>query len=470
MNLLGVDFGTTSLKARLFDENGKVLCTESARYELITEGEYVEFPAERFFDLFLEVLDRISSSYRIDALSVDTQGETMIMLDKDGKPLMNAIIWLDNRASSQAKEIEERFTVRGIYELTGQAEIPAGYPAPKILWLRENRPGIFKRTAHYVLLEDYIVYRLTGRFAASRSLYSSSLLMNVRTGGYIPEMLDFLGIDESQLSVLCESGDLIGEYNGIKVSASALDQIAAVTGAGVVKKGLVCEMTGTSLAVSTLTDRFPDWHEGLTVSAFYVRRGLYCLLMWAPTAGAALEWFKSNFCAGMDYDEINELAGKASEGSDGVVCIPHLCGTVMPENEPDMRGVFFGLTLKHGLPQFIRAIMESVSYTIMEFLEYISSDAQEIRSLGGGSRSRLWCEIKSSVTGRKVVTLKETETACLGSAIFAGIGAGAYGSSASAAAVAVETDCVFERPQGNYPKLYREYREKEKLAKEIYKK
>ena len=159
MNLLGVDFGTTSLKACLFDENGTALCTESAKYDLITIGEYVEFPAEEFFNIFLRVLDKISSKHTIDAMSIDTQGETLIVLDSAGKPLMNAIIWLDNRAAVQAEKMEKKFTVKGIYNLTGQAEIPAGYPAPKIMWLKENMPEVFSKAAHYVLLEDYIIYQ-----------------------------------------------------------------------------------------------------------------------------------------------------------------------------------------------------------------------------------------------------------------------------------------------------------------------
>lgn len=158
--------------------------------------------------------------------------------------------------------------------------------------------------------------------------------MNVKTGEYIPEMLDFLGINESRLSTLKESGEYIGEYNGIKVITSALDQIAGITGAGVVKEGIMSETTGTSLAVSVLTDSLPVWHENLTVSAYYVKKGLYALLMWAPTAGATLEWFKKNFCESDGYAKLNELAESVPKGSEGLICLPHLCGTVMPENNP----------------------------------------------------------------------------------------------------------------------------------------
>ncbi|MBR0189677.1 MAG: hypothetical protein IJQ23_04770 [Clostridia bacterium] len=467
--LLGADFGTTSLKMCLFDENGKQIVSESAQYNLITEGEFVEFPAEEFFSVFISVLNKITDKYPVYAMSIDTQGETLIVLDKDNKPLTNAIIWLDNRAAKQAKEIEEKFTVKGIYELTGQAEIPAGYPAPKILWLKKNRPKVYNNAAHYLLLEDYIIYRLTGKFAASRSLYSSSLLMDIKTGEYIPEMLDYLGIQENQLSSLYESGEYIGEYNGIKIVTSALDQIAGITGAGVVKEGIMSETTGTSLAVSVLTDKLPVWHKELTVSAYYVKKGLYALLMWAPTAGATLEWFKKNFCESDDYATLNEIAESVLKGAEGLICIPHLCGTVMPENNAKVKGVFFGATLKHNKGHFVRAIMESIAYTIKEYADYINADVKEIRSMGGGANSKLWCEIKAEVLNKKVITLKENETACLGSAIFAGTGSGIFKDTKYATDKIVQKNKEYVPEENGYVGLYTDYKEKEKKLTEIYK-
>lgn len=466
--LLGADFGTTSLKMCLFDESGKLIVSESAQYNLITDGEFVEFPAEDFYKVFISVLNKITDKYPVYAMSIDTQGETLIVLDKDNKPLTNAIIWLDNRAAKQAKEIEERFTVKGIYELTGQAEIPAGYPAPKILWLKENKPEVYKRAKHYLLLEDYIIYRLTGKFAASRSLYSSSLLMDIKSGEYIPEMMDFLGIQISQLSTLYESGEYVGDFNGIKVMTSALDQIAGITGAGVVKTGIMSETTGTALAVSVLTDKLPVWHENLTVSAYYVKKGLYCLLMWAPTAGATLEWFKKNFCESDDYGKLNELAEKVPKGAEGLICIPHLCGTVMPENNSEVKGVFFGATLKHGKGHFVRAIMESIAYTIKEYADYINAEADEIRSMGGGAKSDLWCNIKAEVLGKKVITLKQNETACLGSAIFAGTGAGIYPDAVSATESIVQKNREYRPAEKGYGELYSDYKVKEKKLIDIY--
>ncbi len=270
--LLGVDVGTTSLKGCVFDETGKEIASVSKAYELITENGFVEFPAEEYYRLFKEAFDELSEKTRIDAFAIDTQGETLIFLDREGKPLMNAIVWLDNRAAEEAALIEKQLGLQTVYEITGQTEVPAGYPAPKILWLKRNRPDLFAKLGKAVLLEDYLLYRLTGEFNCEKSLYSSTLYLDVRSGK-----------------------EKVGTYRGASVSTGALDQVAGVIGSGMVDTGRISEMTGTALAVCALSDVLPPYFEGIKVSAYYMRKGRFCLLMWAPTAGMALEWFKKKF-------------------------------------------------------------------------------------------------------------------------------------------------------------------------------
>ncbi len=467
-NLLGVDFGTTSLKACLFDECGNKLATKSVKYDLITKGDFIEFPVEDFFANFLKVFDEITAEFSVDALSVDTQGETLIVLDNDGKPLMNAIIWLDNRADVQAEQMQKTFGLEKIYNLTGQAEIPAGYPAPKIKWIKDNLPDVFAKADKFLLLEDYIVYRLTGKAVASRSLYSSSLLMNIHTGEYIPEVLEFCGITCGQLPTLEESGVIVGEYKGVKVATSALDQIAGATGAGIVKEGVVSETTGTALALVAVTEKFPTYYNGLKVSVYYMKKGLYCLLMWAPTAGATLEWFKKNFAPEDSFAQLNAWADAVPAGSEGLICLPHLCGTVMPENNPLVKGSFFGFDLKHTKGHFVRAIMESVAYTVKEFLELIGGDLKQIRLMGGGANSEVWCKIKSAVLQQKVVTLTENETACLGSAIFAGVATGVYDSVENACDKLVRQKQEYFSQVPEYEDLYKQFKQKEKNLIDLF--
>lgn len=460
-NLLGVDFGTTSLKAILFNQKGERLKTTSVKYELLTKGEYIEFPAEEFFNVFMSAYNDIATEFSIDAIAIDTQGETLIAVDEDGNALYNAIIWLDGRAEKQAREFEKAFGLEKIYNITGQAEVFAGYPLPKVMWLKENKPEIFNKTAKFLLLEDYIIYRLTGSFSASKSLYSSSLFMNVHTGEYEKQFLDYAGITEDKLPTLYESGVMVGEYKGAKIITSALDQIAGATGAGVIKEGVISETTGTALAVVSVTETFPKYFDGLKVSAYYMKKGAYCLLMWSPTAGATLEWFKKNFAKDYSFNELNKLAENVEMGAEGLICIPHLQGTTMPENNPKVKGSFFGFDLKHTIGHFTRSIFEAVSYNIKEFLEYLGVDALEIRSIGGGANSKIWCEIKSAVLKKKVKTLVENETACLGSAIFAGVGIGVFDSVNTATQKIVKIKREYFSYK-DYSNLYLDYKKKEK--------
>ena len=423
---MGIDIGTTSLKGCVFDENGvEVACSQKA-YTLIAKDSFVEFSADEYFRLFKEAYDELSFKYDFESFAIDTQGETIIFLDKEGKPLMNAIVWLDNRAGEQAKKIEEKFGLKKIYETTGQTESPAGYPAPKIMWLKENKPELFKKLDKIVLLEDYLLYRITGKFVCERSLYSSTLYLDINTGEYWKEMLDFIGIDESKLPKLYESGECVGEYRGAKVVTGALDQISGFIGAGIIKEGMVSEMTGTALAVCALSKTIPPYFEGIKVPAHYVTKGNYCLLMWAPTAGMVMEWYKKNFFFDCDYDKINELCANVPLGSEGLVLSPNMCGSVMPVNDPEIKGSFYGFELKHGREHFARAIMEGVACLLRQYLECIGVKVESVISIGGGAKSPLWCQIKADITRKSITTLKNKEIGCLGTAILAGVGSGRY--------------------------------------------
>ena len=441
-HLMGIDIGTTSLKGCVFDEQGNELASVTKAYTLITEGELVEFPAEKYFNLFEEAYNELSAKTRIDAFAIDTQGETLIFLDKEGKPLMNAIVWLDNRADKEAKTIEDTFGLKTVYEITGQTEVPAGYPAAKVLWLKNNKPELFAKLDKVLLLEDYLLYRITGKFVCEKSLYSSTLYLDIRTGEYWKEMLDVIGIDESYLPALYESGEKVGEYQGATVCTGALDQIAGFIGSGIVREGLVSEMTGTALAVCALSKTIPPYYDGIKVPAYYVAKDKYCLLMWAPTAGMVMEWFKKNFCENFDFKTIDEEAAKIPLGAEGLTIAPNMRGSVMPTNDPELRGGIYGMDLKHTRAHFSKAIMESIACLLRQYLECLRLPVDEVISIGGGAKSALWRQIKADITGKKVVTLKNKETGCLGTAIYAGYGDGVYANINTAVQSLVETKTV----------------------------
>ncbi len=458
MNFLGIDYGTTSVKAGLFDEKLNQISIDSKDYTLISKGDTVEFDADSYVDIFKELISEIGKENSIDALAIDTQCETLILTDENDNPVRNAIVWLDNRATKEAEEIEKHFGRERVYEVTGQPEITATWPACKLLWIKKNEPDIWKKTKKIFLLEDYLIYKLTGKFVTEKTLQSSTIYFDINNGEWWQEMLDFIGVSKEMLPSLCDSGKLVGEYEGIKVVTSAMDQVAGAIGAGVVKKGIVSEMTGTTMVVFVPTDEIPKYNEQSIVPCHYNYDGSYALLAWTPTAGMALKWFKNTFFKDKSFDELGEMAKEIKPGCDGLTFLPYLCGSTMPKYNPQARGSFTGLTQEHTASHFARSIFEAVSCMLKENLDYLDLPVEEIRAMGGGANSKIWCQMKSDMTGKTLVTLKNGETACLGSAILAGVGAGTFSSIEKACDIAVQIKDKYTPSGENYDLVYEQYK------------
>lgn len=457
MNFLGIDIGTTSLKAAAFSDKLEQLTQATVDYTLETSGVYAEFPAEKYWDITREGIKKATEGLEIEALSIDTQCETLILTDEDGNPVRKAIVWVDNRADEEAKMIEAHFGRKKVYEITGQPEITATWPASKLLWVKRNEPEVWAKTKKIFLLEDYILYKMTGKFVTEKTLQSSTIYFDIKKGMWWNEMLDFIGVESSMLPELYESGIEIGEYDGMKVVTGAMDQVAGGIGAGIIKKGIISEMTGTTMVLFVPTDVVPEFVENCIIPCHYNFDGKYALVLWTSVAGMAFKWFKNNFCE--NYDDFNALtaiAEKIEPGANGLTMLPHLCGSTMPKYNPEAKGAFYGITLEHTRAHFARAIMEAISCMLKANLDYINIDAKEIRLMGGGAKSKLWNQIKADMTGKTLTTLKNKETACLGSAILAGVGCGAF-SSVEEACSMIETDEVFTPSGTDYSKVYENY-------------
>ncbi|MBO5888795.1 MAG: hypothetical protein J6Q58_01490 [Clostridia bacterium] len=424
MNLMGIDVGTSSIKTAIFNEKLEMLKSNNIDYSIESHDNIVEFEAEKYWEIVKTELENLD--IKVDALAIDTQCETLILTDDDGNPVRKAIVWLDNRAVEEATEIENHFGRELVYQITGQPEITATGPACKLLWVKKNEPEIWAKTKKIFLLEDYLLYKLTGKFVTEKTLQSSTIYFDINKSVWWKGMLDFIGVPETMLPTLLDSGKYVGDYNNIKVVTGAMDQVSGAIGAGVVKKGIISEMTGTTMAIFSPCDTVPPYNKDSIIPCHYNYDGKYCLLTWSSTAGMALKWFKNALCENYSFKELDELAEKIAPGSDGLTFLPYLCGSTMPKYNPSARGSFTGLTPEHTRGHFVRSIMEAISCTLKENLDYLNLDVQEIRAMGGGSNSKLWCQMKADMTKKKLVTLKNNETACLGGAILAGVGIGLY--------------------------------------------
>lgn len=460
MRLMGIDVGTTSVKSAVYDEKLNLIQGSAVAYELKSQGKTVELEAEKYWEIVSNEIKKLK--IKPDALSLDTQCETIILADEEGNPLRNAIVWLDSRAGKEAELIEKHFGRKKVYEICGQPEITAAWPACKLLWIKNNEPEIWKKTRKIFLLEDYLLFKLTGEFVTEKTLQSSSLYFDIRCGGWWDEMLEFIGIDEKMLPEIKNSGEYIGDYNGIKICTGAMDQVSGAVGAGVLDNGTVSETTGTAMVIFMPWSNIPEYDEKSIVPCHYNYNGKYCLLSWTPTAGMALEWFKRNFCEGNSFKELDALAEKVPPGSEGLVFLPYLCGSSMPKYNTEARASFTGIGLEHKRGHFVRSIMESVACLLKSNLDYLKVDASEIRSLGGGAKSELWCRIKSDISGKTLVTLEENETARLGAAIFAGVGAGIF-TDVESAAKEIKIKKTYAPDNSGCTDLFSRYFETEKL-------
>ena len=489
---LGIDAGTTSLKAALFDEAGRLLAVNRQEYDLLTlQNSWIELDPEVYWDSCCSAVRGVIAAsgvaaQDVRALAISSQGETLIPVDDQGRPTRRAIVWLDNRASEEARLIAAEFAVEEVYQITGQPEITPTWPACKLLWLRRNEPDVFARSAKFLLVEDYLLFRITGQFVTEYSLQTSSMLLDICQKHWWDVMLEYLEISPDQLGRLVEPGETIGHLSstgaeamglstGTLAISGALDQTIGAIGAGNCAPGIVTETTGGALAVvATLeSPRFDPWRR--LPCHYHALPDTYCLLAWGQTAGMALRWFRDQFCqtelaaareGGVSsYDVMADMARRTPAGAEGLVMLPHLEGAACPEFNPKARAVFYGLALRHTRAHFVRAVMEAVAYMLRKNLDIVGDlgvDLTEIRSLGGGARGDLWLQIKADVIQRPVRRVLVEEAACLGAAMVCSVATGVYADIAEATVHMVRVGETFEpdaSKQDVYEERYTEYLE-----------
>lgn len=448
--ILGVDVGTTASKVALFDLKGTTVASAAREYELSTPTTLeVEVDIETLWKAFKQGVKDVLSISRIQpdnvkALGISAQGETLVPIDKNGKPLRRAIVWLDSRAQEEAEILDRKFNGGKSYEITGQAKLVPTWPASKILWIKKHEPDVFKRAYKYLLVEDYFIWKMTGAFVAEGSLLCSTCYWNIVTKKWWDEMLDFLGITPEQLPEIREPGEKVGnlfpsaaEELGLTtetiVSTGALDQACGTIGVGNIKPGIFTENIGAALAICATLEK-PAFDPNRRMPIHYHAIPDTYMAHTFTTGGMALRWFRDVFCETemsvanlanvSPYQLMDKEVSQIQPGTEGLVMLPHLQGAMAPEVNPRAKGVFFGFTLRHKKPHFARSIMEAIACIIrrnIDVLEDMGIKVTEIRALGGGARSKIWNQIIADLTKRPVTTtLHEEDAACLGAAILAG--------------------------------------------------
>jgi len=486
--LLGIDLGTTTAKAALFDEeNGRIVAVAGREYPTYhPRPGWAEQDVNDWWWAVTSVVKEVVAKSRvgpheINGISVSSHREAVALLDREGHVLGRVIIWMDRRSLPQARWIEENFDVKELYRRTGLIVDPT-FTATKLLWLKENSPEQLSKARWALQPKDYIVYKLTGKPTTDHSVASRTLLFDIVKLEWAHDLFEDFGLAD-YVSIFPEpsySDEIVGEVTeeaareaglapGIPVVGGGGDRGCEVLGSGVLGPDRVEESTGTgSTTATTVNSPITDPKMRVVVTV-HVIRGKWSIEAGMATAGAILRWFRDQFAAGENllaqmtrrraYEYLDMEAEYVPPGSNGLIVVPFFAGARSPRWNPVAKGAIFGLTVFHTRAHVFRALMEGIAYEIRKILEVLRElgvKSEEIRVLGGGGKTPSWARIKADVTGRRVALLEFLDAALIGDAILAGVGSGVLSSYEEGVKKFVRIKKVVE-PDPRYVEMYNKY-------------
>ncbi|MBC8354050.1 MAG: xylulokinase [Planctomycetes bacterium] len=461
---LGVDIGTSGTKTILIDATGNILGEASQGYPLHhPKPLWSEQDPEDWWQATVKTIRAAVKRAKVKpaevkAIGLSGQMHGAVFLDKSNKVVRRALLWNDQRTAAECAEIEKR--AGGRSKLIKLVANPAmtGFTAPKILWLRNNEPKNFDRTKKVLLPKDDVRRRLTGEFATEVSDASGMLLLDVKKRHWSMPLLSKLELDVDLFAKCYESEEvtgnltrdaakLLGLTTDCVVVGGAGDCAANAIGTGVVKSGILSTSIGTSGVMFVHSDKVEIDPQGRLHTFCHAVRGKWHMMGVSLTAGGALQWFTEQLCAELargktdPYKVLNREAAAVAAGSEGLFFLPYLAGERTPHADPDARGCFVGLTLKHTRGHLARSIMEGVTYAMRDSLAIIEEmgvPVRQIRASGGGAKSALWRQLQADLFGKKVVTLEAEQGPAFGVALLAAVGAGEYKNIEQACAATIE--------------------------------
>jgi len=441
---LGIDLGTSAVKVGLFDARGRRSCGTRRTYlTYAPHPGWAEQEPEEWWsvtcDALREALAGIEAD-RVAAVGLSGQAPGQVLVTSDGRALGRAIVWSDRRATAEANWLAERVTSEQAREWTGCAFITSVTQAPaRLLWLKAHRPDEWARCDAVLQPKDFIAFRLTGRIGTD--VNSALCLFNPQRGRYAVELLTLLDVEPRRMPpvleptavvghVTVQAGSATGLRPGIPVVVGTVDAWCAILGCGGIAPGCAVDVVGTSEVVALITTEPAD---GEGVFAAPLPEGdLHWVGGPMQTGGAALAWLARCFY-GQEPPDFALTEGEASlipPGAEGLLFLPYLKGERAPVWDPEARGAFVGLTDRHTRAHCARAVYEGVAFAMRDLLERSRAatglSPRVLRVSGGGSASDLWNQIKADVTGLPVQRMAIPDAACLGAALLAAVGTGAF--------------------------------------------
>jgi xylulokinase len=496
--LLGIDIGTSGCKMTIFDYDGQVVASvmNDYRTEYPYPG-YVEQDPHDWWDAICHGSKTMLNEYKIDpreiaAIGVDGHSWACLPVDREGMPLRKAMIWLDRRAVKQANWMNDMLGEARLISTSGNP-VDAAYIVPKILWLKENEPNIYRNTSKFLQSNAFIVFKLTDAYSQDYSQGYGFHFFDISRGTWDESIASELGISLDLMAPLCHCHEVVGtvtskasEDTGLcedtPVVAGGLDAACCTLGAGVVCPAQTQEQGGQAGGMSILLDR-PLIHPKL-ILGYHVLPDKWLLQGGTVGGSGTLRWFNQQLgyyeqLKGTEqgvspYVVMDWEAEQVSPGSDGLIFLPYMAGERSPLWDSKARGVFFGLSYDKTRAHLIRAAMEGVGYSLLHNLrtaEEVGANVTELISVGGASNSRLWTQIKADIVGRPIHVPFSDHATTLGVAILAGVGIGVYDSFAEAVERTVHiqrTHMPDDRNHTIYASYYELYIELYQRLKDCY--
>lgn len=461
--VVGLDVGTTGVKAIAVAPDGEVLARAERGYPLsIPHAGWTEQDPEDWCRAAAATLAEICEERGVAGIGLSGQMHGLVCLDERDRPLRPAILWNDQRTAAECTEIEEELGLEHLVELTGNRAL-TGFTAPKLLWVRRHEPDVYRRIARVCLPKDYVRLRLTGTWATDASDASGTLLFDVAHRRWSAEVLDALELPGDWLPPVLESPEVAGvTADGIPVAAGAGDCAAAALGVGVDRPGPVSVVVGTSGVVfATLPSYAHDPQARVHAFCHAVPAAWHAMGVMLSAAGS-LQWLRDVVAPEASFSDLVNAAEQWPPGVDGLVFLPYLQGERTPHADPAARGAFVGLQLRHDRGALVRAVMEGVAFGLRDSLDLLSALGVEptvARVSGGGAKSVLWRRIVASVLGLPLETTSTDEGSAYGAALLGGVAGGVFADAEEAVRATVRVQETVD-PNPGWTAAYTEVQER----------
>lgn len=486
MALGGLDIGSTGCKATVYDDAGNYLYRAYRDYPVSRNTGEHEVQAEAVWQGVCEVLKEAACHCPdMKALGITSFGESCVLLDGQDQPIRPVMLYTDPRGSEECKELSEKLGKENIERIAGAAP-HSMYSLPKLMWVKKNCPEEYARTKRVLMMEDFIIYLLTGSAVIDYSLAARSMAFDIRKLTWSEEIFKAADVDRKLFSTPVISGTNAGKIKPDMAEKLGLpkellivpvghDQAAAAVGSGVFGADQAVDGAGTVECITPVFEGIPKdrcIYDGGYAVVPYVKPGNYVTYAFSFTGGALVSWFIKN-CAKAEKMQAKEqgrsvyeiLEEGMKDEPTGILVLPHFAGAATPYMDEGAKGAVVGLTITHNTSDLYRAMMEGVVYEMMLNLEHLKKAGicpKKLRAAGGGAASRVWMQMKADMLNLPIVSLGNAEAGAAGCAMMAGIAAGVFGNLAEAAdALIKEKDTYYPRPHIHdaYMVHYEKYRQ-----------